>query len=255
MTKIKFQIFQISKVAVIAICLAVTMFASCKKNQKDTEQDVFLLEERRSGGNIDLRHVYEYDNQDRMTKCFSYIDGQSFWISTLVYNTYGDLVELINEDLRNTGNIYKNSYFKNGNKITIEGFNNNPTIELNVQGFPVKLTFENKESGNWSEFILIWQNGNLIEEEWIDVREGVMTEGSTTYTHDDKKSPFYHCKTPKWYVWWSAWEGFGYWNKNNLETITGGGKDGTCEYTYNNDGFPVTSIVYRDTTMYTYRKK
>ena len=166
---------------------------------------------------------------------------------------------------------------KNGNKITVSKSYHptaylfgsvNGELELNAQGLPVKLTYK-EESENGATFFvnttthtvvsLTWQNENLTKIEWesesvIEERhdweeESVITRssnaGTVTYTHDDKKTPFYHCNTPKWFFWWFSYDGSfneidGY-NKNNIKTATR--EDGsitTYEYTYNDAGFPVT---------------
>ena len=80
--------------------------------------------------------------------------------------------------------------------------------------------------------------------------------------HDDRKTPFYHCNTPKWVLWWlnyCSWNGFneyygghnyGY-NENNIKTETReGGSTITYEYTYNDDGFPVKRAWSAEASSY-----
>ena len=81
------------------------------------------------------------------------------------------------------------------------------------------------------------------------------TGEETLYTYDDKKSPFYHCQTPKWCLRWFL--GYEYSSENNIKTATwDNGYSVTFEYTnYNEEGFPVTRTVGSSTTTYTYMKK
>jgi hypothetical protein len=239
-------------VAAIAACLEVAvMIASCKK---ETKRDVFLLEEMTEGN---WRDAFEYDNQDRLTKYIRQMTGQPEYVRTYTYNATGDLVE-------EKGSDYKITFSKNGNTITYIKENQygseNGEIELNVQGFPVKWTFEGVSEEEWykSTNTYIWQNGNNTTtesvEEWEEDGVKVSNAGTSTYRYDDKKSPFYHCKSPNWVLWWTV----GYF-VNNLtsETWANGITTITYEYTYNDAGFPVTRkrSNYSQTATYTYKKK
>ena len=113
------------------------------------------------------------------------------------------------------------------------------------------------------EETLIWQNGNLV-------KRVVVGTGSTpyqsisTFTYDNKNSPFYHCKTPKWFFIWFIGVGelYGYWNVNNMideELIVNDEiRDiDPIDYTYNDYGFPATSKQQRTviTSVYSYLKR
>jgi len=173
----------------------------------------------------------------------------------------------------------------------------NGELELNVQGLPVKLTSEHIESSiSYAEIetrervinlsytaTLTWQNGNLTKTIWeredetlryiftdleskeLVEREESSSSGTITFTHDEKKTPFYHCNTPKWFFLWNEKYGFGSnyeYNANNIKTETiEDGSTITYEYTYNDDGFPATrtwgaaSIWMEGTTTETYTYK
>ena len=91
-----------------------------------------------------------------------------------------------------------------------------------------------------------WQNGNLTKTTENGEDEGV-------FTYDNKKSPFYYCQTPKWYLLW--WIGFE--SENNRKTETwNGSTPSTYDYTYlNEEGFPVTQTKGSSTMTYTYKKQ
>jgi len=191
-----------------------------------------------------LRYVYEYDNQNRITK-YTPLDGngQPKFIETFNYN--GDLVEIVGS------NNQKITFTKNGNIITLVYSYNEyvRTIELNAQGLPIKDTWKLDNEDQWSN-TFTWQNGNLIKQEGDN--------WSATYTYDVYKSPFYHCKTPKWVLFFLG-NNIGFYNENNIETAIWEGEEAGTEtyiYTYNADGFPATmtrSDGYTET--YKYKKK
>ena len=242
-----------------------------------------------SHDNYHTKFEYEYDGQNRITKRTRY-DSNEFndWIITLNYYNAIDSIGYHDQNyIYAMGRQIRVWFSKNGNKITYFRIYDvhpvNGEFELNDQGLPVKWTYSyNHPSGCcWSAFtaFLTWQNGNLIKTEWKDEMEmdGVKTSsaGTVTYTHDDKKTPFYQCKTPKWVLWWLGYgcnqiraktmidgsqlfyENFEY-NENNIKTVTfDEGSAITYEYTYNHDGFPLTRTWVEGTTTfmetYTYK--
>ena len=245
----------LKNVFVMAICLkCITAFASFDKEEEiEGTEVVFLLEEIRCSAGE--RFVYEYDNQDRITKYTIYgANGQPEWVSTYTYNVEGDLVEQKDNDF-----IIR--YTKNGNKIAfIDEEGGRAEIELDAQGLPVKDTYEWVDDSGmfWSKHttVLTWQNGNVIKTEATDEWKTGSETGSeislVTYTYDDKIAPLYHCKTPKWFLWWE-----GYNINNNIKTWNKEDSSITYEYTYNDDGFPVTRKANNNsiTDTFIYRKK
>jgi len=196
---------------------------------------IFLLEEIQRGN---YRYVYEYDDQDRITKRTDYSNGQIGSIHTFKYED-GDLVETNYENFQNPELNNKTTFSKNGNKINFfDGFEHKE-FEINEQGLPAKYYDE----GAW--LVFTWQNGNITKSEW----EGYIT----TYTYDDYKSPYLHCKTPKWFLWW-YFAGMPC-SKNNVKTETWDGGGVTYTYTYNADGFPLTRTGGGFTETYKYKKR
>jgi len=221
-------------------------------------------------GNIyEIIQMYKYDIQNRLTE--GRIDNHF----SLNYNDDGDLVEY--ESCYTYARCYRATFSQNGNKIyfatrfrftasCLIGLGNGE-LELNAQGLPVKLTYEevytygmDTETKRSTSTVLnlTWQNGNITIKEWeseIEFErrhwteteseiEKISNKGTITYTYDDKKSPFNNCNIPKWFFWWLSYFRFDeiYWfNENNVKTETR--EDGSSiiyEYTYNNNGFPVT---------------
>ena len=276
-----------------------TLLTSCKKNYDNQREftvsllDTIFVSHYNSSNNrnYQTRHIYYYGCQNRITGrgIHSYSpDWGSWWLDTgysLYYNANGDTVKYTS--CETLARCYRTTFSKKGNKVNIS-IRYHPTVtlfgsvngelELNVQGLPVKLTYEKVE--DWgTDFItnrstytivtLTWQNENLTktnwesetetetkfwwEEEWKFEKSS--STGTVAYTHDDKKTPFYHCNTPKWALWLFYYFGrdanYGY-NKNNVKNVTmEDGNTVTYEYTYNDDGLPITRTWSDETITYT----
>jgi len=218
---------------------------------------IFLLEERQRDG---MRYVYEYDDQDRITKvtASAMIGGQIHSVETFKYNIIsGVLEEWKKEYPLNPENNEITVYSKNDNKISFEMNSERYVFDLNVQGLIENYsTKSNDESGYIGTFT--WHNGNLTKIEWKEVwkengEEKYSPPFSDKFEHDDKKSPFYHCKTPKWFLWFND---RGQQNENNIKTETFYGVAPiTCVYEYNADGFPAKRTRGTTTETYKYLKR
>jgi len=169
---------------------------------------------------------FEYDNQNRITKVTNYNqEGDISSARVFVYNNAGELASQIVDNFTYTCT-------KNGNKITFySGGEIYVVIDLNAEGLPIKMD---------SDYYFIeykYMNGNVSE------FRGCWKESSCdnlTYTYDDKKSPFYYSKTPKWVLVYCL----GYDIKNNTNKHSGNVEYDyytyTYSYTYNEFGFPLT---------------
>ena len=184
---------------------------------------------------------YKYDSQNRFTEKRLILNNSGYILTSDIYLNYdanGDLVEY--KDYRSPLSRSMGTKFsQKGNKITFI-LNDHYCVscdrtvkgefELNAQGFPVQLTYEEEysqgyvftaKSRTYAVVSLAWQNGNLTKSEWVEdwekenvyrdpdsgeinhvEREEGSNAGTRTYTHDDKKTPFSQCNTPKWFFWW-----------------------------------------------------
>ena len=283
--------FKYLVVAAMIFCVALT---SCQKNDVNPMKllEIISLKERELFDEFEIEYAedkyeFEYDRRNRITGYAGY--------RYLDYNAAGDLVEHNLRYSMSRNPWSKTTFSRKGNKInfittyyhplgTLSG-NVTGELELNAQGLPVKLTSENEQTQGmdclqrnvWSYTVtLTWQNGNLIKVNWKRESESdrkcwweeesksekSSNTGTVNYTHDDNKTPFYHCNTPKWALWWfnyCSWNGYNenyqgnnYGdNKNNIKTETReDGKTITYEYTYDNDGFPATRVWVSGTNTY-----
>jgi len=173
-------------------------------------------------GNSDWN--FEYDNKNRITSAL----GLGYL--AIVYN--GDnLVKLIYDD-----NIL--FFEKEGNNIiaTNEDGVVCYVINLNSDGYPIRFNLNGDGYVSYQ-----YLDGNL---------ESIGNNGEiwNTFKYDNKKSPFYHCKTPKWFqicflTWPMIGAGFAYGLviKNNVTEFYD--DDGIhskieCTYEYNDNDFP-----------------
>ena len=210
--------------------------------------------------------IFEYDEKNRITK----ITGDADF-------TYGydgdDLVSFSVGEMEITFSKPVN------NKITRtevygEGQPHTTTIELNEQGY---LSYY-LEEGDYS-WAYEYQNGNLVKKTRMsdDPNFKGIILSITTYTYDDKTSPFYNCKTPKWFLgmFFELFEDVSLANRNNITSVTRlypgyEGDDGkgntiviedeeetfTYTYTYDTAEFPLTMTNDEDETItFTYIKK
>jgi hypothetical protein len=219
---------------------------------------------------------FEYDGQNRLSKIFytrwvlnGTDEGWETTTTTLNYNSAGDLISVIDNY---NGSDETDTYVKTGNKIVING-NENSYYEVDAQGYLIKYvykeTYEDTEDKiNFFEVTRLYtetyeyHNGNLIKVTLEDKLSGGKTETfvrTVTYTYDDKKSPLYNCKTPKWYLLayrFGHIDGFDIQN-NRLTISASDGKDvPTFTYTYDDAGYALTRTSNENgTELYTYIKK
>jgi len=224
-----------------------------KADVEVNEKVKLLTREVRDGEYI----TYEYDAQDRLTKrSFYWGNGELVESFTLIYDDNDLLSFVYDYSERDSQTIY--DFIINGNTITIPGDADTEscTIDLNADGYPAK--FEN-ESGS---FIINYeyQGGNLTKMSSIEKGEGDSHQRSWEFRYDNKISPFYHCKTPKWFIFYLL-EELG--SQNNVIEQTVPDANGKGEYTYefDSDGYPTKQTKkYRDdyeerewVTLYEYK--
>jgi hypothetical protein len=228
--------------------------------QGDKTKDVILLEERHYIGY--WLYKFEYDEQHRLTKRYEYNDiGTLKSTMTLTYEDDGDLKSVL--WVNPNGYTELSGPVKDGNKISFRGVMiSRYEIELNTEGLPESLThyWEASMSGmrSTTEYTYTWVNRNLTKADYIvtGVRysgEEYEESGETTYTYDDKKSPFYHCTTPRWFWTWYYFADITACSLNNL--ISSSSENETVNYTYNEDGFLATEKRGNNTEIiYTYKR-
>jgi hypothetical protein len=186
---------------------------------------------------------YEYDTQNRIIKLTIMEDDDP--CTKFTYNSAGDLIKVDLDDGSKATILTTSTYSRNGNIITQtqEWFlisdgssllKATYTFELNKDDLPVKYS----SSFNDDIYFYEYQNGNLVKS---TRRNGNNILSTLTYTYDNKKTPFFHCKSPKWFLGSQ---------KNNLTSqITDDGSSRNkveYVYTYDDDGFPVSVTMKND---------
>jgi len=208
------------------------VFTSCKKdddkngngNGNGTSEVQLVKTITYYGYSID----FEYDDQNRIATSSYYMNGTLDGMATFVYNG-DDLVKYV------TG-ISVFDFSRNGNKITYtvtveQEVVRSATIELNSDGYPII------HDGHPYQY----QDGNLTTR--YDGYSNMIFE------YDNKKSPFYDCKTPKWFlVCVPFFEGYITPIKNNMTKITETRGETTTEYecTYEYNGAGFATKMYMD---------
>ena len=193
---------------------------------------------------------YEYDNQHRITIISSYNKLETLVVTETFTYRENDLVKVVYEQASTPTETRE--FAKNGNKITftIEGGylsylgTRTYTFELNDDGFPVK--FGNTFPDGSYPLTYQYQDGNLIK--LINSSQDYSHQNySYIYEYDKKKSPFYHCQTPKWYMLFVS-NRFG--SLNNIVKEIGIAAENNkvynetrYKYEYDRNGFPTKRIT------------
>jgi len=237
---------------VIATLVLAAVFTSCDDNDDDNNGKVKLPE---TITNRDGNYTkFEYDSQMRITKNFEYRNGILYLTNTLTY-IGNDLVKMVLEYQNDT---YTEEYAKEGNEITITYYDDigylsgTNILYLNNDGFPDKYDFIlGHNLGVVNNYTI--QSGNITKIMSTQVHwEITEKDGSVNYKYDDKKSPFTHCATPKWWniitrnvLMYNLDVEFGCKNnvieENRINIYwKGSSTNGKVEYTYeyDSDGFP-----------------
>ena len=226
--------------------------------------------------------VNEYDDMNRLVKMNLYNTDYPDWgiyrTFTFTYDSESNITSDKITEYGHGGDVtytQTNLYSKTGNKIVINN-NEKVYVELNEE-LPVKFSWEDSGEdgeGNIHKRTRLrtyeYQNGNLtslvVEEEYT-INGATSSYDITTSirTYDENKSPFYYCKTPKWFMVWAA---YAYYPdiKNNMlthqYTSTYNNSTSISTYTYDNVGFPLTVKIVNEKDgnienelTYTYIKK
>jgi len=196
-------------------------------------------------------HKYEYDTQNRISKIMMENNGKLIGMETFSYSE-NDLINVVYENPERIEYGYTTNFVKSGSRITatikyISEINDQiKIIDLNTDDFPIEVKYSNELGSQVA--IYQYQEFNLTKITTIskDYREWVSI---TTYEYDNKKSPFYNCKTPKWYNYFAN-DGImsGQNNVTNVVQEQEYADDITIsfEYTYDDEGFPIKANMTKE---------
>lgn len=181
----------------------------------------------------------EYDSQNRITKISWYNeDGTTSSMDTFTYR---------GEDLVKVGD---SDFSKNGNKITSDFF----VADLNNEGYISNLLMKGIWDHQTVQYSYQYQGGNIKKwtKKFTETWEGKTIEGTSLEyecTYDNYKSPFVHCKTPKWFMDYLFPKLNG--QNNNVDEdywwIDKGARNYSGKikyvYMYDNDGYPTKRTI------------
>ena len=223
----------ISNYLAVTVILLVTAFLSCN-NEK-----VQLLETTtNSDGSFEK---YEYDNENRITKTLHYDkEGILILSRTISYNGE-NFVKVVITTRFDTDSFALFEYSKSAEKIiaTIKSKEIDSvktiTIDLDNNGFPARYVSMSDVASSAGVFEI--QRDNLAKHSYHVTCDGVTLEGSADFKYDNKKSPLYHCKTPKW--WWIVSDKGISTQNNVIEMIHSSGEKVEYEYEFDSAGYPI----------------
>jgi hypothetical protein len=153
--------------------------------------------------------TYEYDAQNRIEKISMYKKDGTTSSETITYDG-NDLVKYVDGATEYITTKDKNEITLHTKAHKAGDFMGMYT--LNDDGYPSEIANGWEQSECYPSH-LKYQDGNLTEEIYYGDYEEYH---EFLYRVDNKKSPFYHCETPKWFKFWRlqrAWVG----NNNVIE--------------------------------------
>ena len=183
---------------------------------------------------------YEYDNENRIAKILYYEKEGILTFSNTITYSGNDFIKSVITTKSDSDFAATVEYSKSGNKIAVTIKNNDrdstetAIIDLDNDGFPTKYEVKSDEVSSVSVFET--HGGNLTKHSYKVIRGNVTLEGSSDCKYDNKKSPFFHCKTPKW--WWILSEKCMSTQNNVIERSNSNGEKVEYKYEFDNAGYP-----------------
>jgi len=267
---------------IITCFVLLSIFSGCDKDDnKNDDGKIQLLESLfyHLPPSMDMPNfTYEYDNQNRLNKILIYT---TYLTRSITFTYSGNNLAKVDNDTGFSveGNGY-NEYYKyiittefskNGNTITFKktdyfGDYSNGIIYLDKGGFPTKYEETGKEF--FTAFTFQIENGNLTKITYQHTGSDGTFACYNIYKYDNKKSPFYYCKTQKWYLFLlNAYQlsNSQIESTNNPENVIYGSINNVAElelhrvngifktefeYEYDSAGFPT---IIEDFLMYIYK--
>jgi hypothetical protein len=232
-----------------ALALAITLTLAACEEKKSTAAEsgsgVKLLKSIYLGTSENLIAGFEYDSKDHIVKVSQYSGGNLQATVTFTYHDNdGKSVTVVSNNGTTT------SFVIDGNTISFADGKRETTITVNNYGYITKKVTQDKTDNKRYETTYQYQGDNMIKSTLVEY-EGNKKIGEATfnYKYDDKKSPFYNSKTPKWllqeYILGLITIGNtnNLWLNNNI-TETSCSNSRYCAYSvstyeYGSDGFPI----------------
>jgi len=253
---------------VIAALAGAAAFTSCEDDkEKDIDNDDdSMVRLVISSENGEYTEMYEFDDQNRLTKIRYYSGKDRIGSETFTYNSESDLTKvvihpgLVEETYIKNNNIisYIDRNSKNEVKITLDnaGYPTKKemycselsgTITVEVEGveYDVHLTCSITEvydlyydGGNFTKMSesQIWNVVYSSRPDILAVGLHTFSAGEMVITYDNKKSPFYDFKIPKWYILLCFDVSYGL--NNNPTKYVDEIRTYTYLFEYNEEGYP-----------------
>ncbi|MDR1666411.1 MAG: hypothetical protein LBS03_01770 [Bacteroidales bacterium] len=234
-------------------CVAL-MIAGCEATgnldvpEEEDEEEVLLLKEEYK--NDELSREFEYNSDQQITKYFIYENNKKKYTRTISYNGDDDVQSL---DLNgSSGYPYVLNFARRSGMIVgTYSDNDTDTIFLNNDGTPREIRWYN---GGYDRYTYN-AAGNIMQH--IAVERDTTNSSTISYVttkygydYDDKKSPFYSCKTPLWFLIYRIGNEY----QNNLKGVKTETGQGTFTYTYNSSGYASTCEAGNTEWRYEYIK-
>jgi len=229
-------------IGVLFVASLIFVTAGCDKDKEENDNGVVKLLETITYEDGDYTK-FEYDNQNRITKMSFYWDGKLSYTDMFTY-IGNDLTKMVFSNVDYPEENREIIIVKNGNTIAWDG---DITLTVNGDGFLTKYD-DTDSDGDGQVITFQYQGGNLTKYMSESKYDDERSEWEAVCKYDDKKSPLYHCKTPKWFLTF-AFTVDGYIGiNNNVTEVKSDWRTIKYSYIYDDDGFPtkITEEQYED---------
>lgn len=251
----------------------VVLFAACSKDDDNTPQSgkKYLLHVLSPTDSVELTYdaannikkVGYYSQEDNEISELTYENGKLVSKST---STNGAPMKLLQTfDYNSAGKLLRVNFFVSTNRSRYD------SLVYDANGRLTALYELSADSKIWSKYAYIWDSkGNINRQVLVDITDGVESKDSsiTDYTYDNKVN--YASRQPEFFLLEADNPTLGLSANNVIKSVetsnTNLGYNSTVteEYTYDEDGYPVTqketeketldgTVVHTDENSFRYR--
>ncbi|MDR2949377.1 MAG: hypothetical protein LBV71_09230 [Prevotella sp.] len=243
----------------LLLCLSLFISCSDDDNNDDSNGSVKLLLQKLTATDNSFEMRYHYDAQNRIVKMEEDEKEDGIDITIYEYNSENNPVKKV-ESYTDDSDTYLTTYTYKDDSIFVKMFEINSQTKVSTID---TLTIDNKgclkkihsSYGSYIAYSTYTYNNaaQLTQSDYYNRSEDYETNGTDTYSYDNKKGYFSHVNVKPWFINYEL-DIYRHTNVSNSSLITNSSshkdlKTGETQtstskteltYTYNEDGYPIT---------------